>query len=170
MELENKFNIEQFLSLEGYEDIRVSRRKGSGSTQEFFTPYSIVKKMCEKISDSDWSDPDKTFLEPAFGNGQFIIYIIYNRIIHGVSWKRALETTYGLELMEDNVTETYVRILSLLDSLDEYGIIKDYEIKSIKEAMDIMKKNLVCHDFFTWNFEEWRPYTDKEIKQLKKKK
>jgi len=165
------FDIEQFLNLDNYvTDTRLARRTGAGSTQEFFTPYSIVKKMCDKIPESDWSDPDKTFLEPCFGNGQFLIYIIYNRILHGVSWKRALETTYGLELMEDNVTETYGRILSLLDSLDEYRIIKDYEIKSIDEAMDIMKKNLVCHDFFTWNFEEWREYTEDELKELKKKK
>ena len=36
-------------------------------------------------------------------------------------------------------------------------------------AMDIMLRNLVCHDFFTWNFEEWRQMTDDEIKQSKKK-
>ena len=30
-----------------------------------------------------------------------------------------------------------------------------------------MLRNLVCHDFFTWNFEEWRPMTDDEIKQVK---
>jgi len=168
----NKFNIEKFLSLEGYDtDTRVSRRKNSDiNSQEFFTPYSIVKRMCDKVSDEDWADPNKTFCEPCFGNGQFLIYIIYNRILHGVSWKRALETTYGLELMEDNVIETYERILSLLDSLDEYGIIKDYEINSIQEAMDIMKKNLVCHDFFTWNFEQWREYTEDELKEINKKR
>ena len=36
-------------------------------------------------------------------------------------------------------------------------------------AMDIMLKNLVCHDFFTWNFEEWREMTEEEIKKSKKK-
>ena len=41
------FNIEEFLDLSNYAtDTRVARRKGSGSTQEFFTPYSIVKRMC----------------------------------------------------------------------------------------------------------------------------
>ena len=39
------------------------RRKGSGGTQEFFTPYSIVKKMCDSISEKDWSNPDKTFCD-----------------------------------------------------------------------------------------------------------
>ena len=44
------FNIEQFLSLDGYvNDVRKKRRKlseGNKGSQEFFTAYSIVKRMC----------------------------------------------------------------------------------------------------------------------------
>ena len=40
--------IEQLLDLTNYAtDSRVARRKGSGGSQEFFTPYSIVKRMCD---------------------------------------------------------------------------------------------------------------------------
>lgn len=156
------FNIEQFLDLTGYDtEERVSRRKGGDiNSQEFFTPYSIVKKMADKISEADWSDPKKTFLEPCFGNGQFVIYIIWNRLQHGIDWKTALETCYGVELMQDNVYETHGRIIKLFDELDI-----DYDED---EAMDIMLKNLVCSDFFTWNFEEWRPMTEEELKPKKK--
>ena len=57
------FDIEQFLSLDGYDnDVRKARRKASGGTAEFYTPYSIVKRMCDKVSDEDWADPNKTFL------------------------------------------------------------------------------------------------------------
>ena len=159
-----KFNIEQFLNLQGYaSDERKSRRKGSKGTQEFFTPYSIVKKMCDKIYEEDWSDPTKTFCEPAFGNGQFVTYIIWNRLQHGIDWKTTLETCYGIELMQDNVYETHGRIIKLFDAL---CIDYDEDI-----AMDIMLRNLVCNDFFTWNFEEWRPYTEEELKkQMTKKK
>ena len=157
-----KFNIEHFLNLQGYAtDERKSRRKGSKGTQEFFTPYSIVKRMGDKISEEDWSNPNKTFCEPCFGNGQFVIYIIWNRLHHGIDWKTTLETCYGVELMQDNVYETHGRIIKLFDEL---GIDYDEDI-----AMDIMLRNLVCHDFFTWNFEEWRPYTDEELKKLKRK-
>lgn len=49
-----KFNIEQFINLQGYAtDERKPRRKGSKGTQEFFTTYSIVKKMCDMISEED---------------------------------------------------------------------------------------------------------------------
>lgn len=150
----NSFNIEQFLDLTGYEETRQKRRKAKNNnskpTAEFFTPYEIVKRMGDKISEEDWLNPDKTFCEPCFGNGQFVIYIIWNRIQHGIDWKTTLETCYGVELMQDNVYETHARIIKLFDEL---GIDYDEDV-----AMDIMLRNLVCHDFFTWNFEEWRPY------------
>ena len=162
MELENNFNIEDFLDLSDYAtDKRKSRRQGKNGTQEFFTPYSIVKRMADKIPEEDWSNPNKTFCEPCFGNGQFVIYIIWNRLQHGIPWKTALETCYGVELMQDNVDEAHERIIKLFDALD---IDYDEDV-----AMDIMLRNLVCHDFFTWNFQEWRPYTDDELKKLKKK-
>ena len=151
------FNIEKFLDLSDYAtDKRKARRKGKNGTQEFYTPYPIVKKMCDKISDEDWQNPSKTFLEPCCGNGNFIIYIIWNRIQHCIDWKTALETLYGVELMQDNVDETKERIIDLLNKLNiEYD--KDV-------AYEIMNRNIVCSDFFKWNFEEWCPYTEDELK------
>lgn len=160
----NNIDIEKFLDLQGYEKTREIRRKlnkrnSNRGTQEFFTPYEIVKKMGDKISEEDWSDPDKTFCEPCFGNGQFVIYIIWNRLQHGIDWKTTLKTLYGVELMQDNVYETHGRVIKLFDALDI-----DYDED---EAMDIMLKNLVCSDFFEWNFEEWRPYNEEELKSHK---
>ena len=42
--------IKQLLDLTNYAtETRVARRKNSKvNTQEFFTPYSIVKRMCDK--------------------------------------------------------------------------------------------------------------------------
>lgn len=60
-----------------------------------------------------------------------------------------------------NVYETHGRLIKLFDALDI-----DY---NEDVAMDIMLKNLVCSDFFEWNFEEWLPMTNDEIKRSKKK-
>ena len=44
--------IQQLLSIDNYAtEERKARRKGSKSTQEFFTPYEIVKKMAEDFKD-----------------------------------------------------------------------------------------------------------------------
>ena len=142
--------IEQLLDLTNYAtDTRVARRKTGKKTQEYFTPYSIVKRMCDKIPDDDWSDQTKTFLEPSFGSGQFVVYIVWNRIQHGVDWETTLNTLYGVELMADNVLECHDRVIDLLTKL---GIEFDEQT-----ARKIMKKNLVCSDFFKWDFEHWRP-------------
>ena len=158
------FDIEKYLDLSNYAtEERRARRKNNGkkSTQEFFTPYGIVKRMCDKISDEDWSDPDKTFLEPCMGNGQFVIYIIYNRLLHGVDWRTTLETLFTLELMQDNVDECKERVINLLKGLEI-----DFDETTARE---IMSHNFVCHDFFTWNFEQWREMSEEEIKKSKKK-
>ena len=140
--------IEHLLDLTDYAtETRKARRKGSKSTQEFFTPYEIVKKMADTVPEEDWADPTKTFCEPCFGNGQFVLYIIWNRIQHGVDYLTAIKTCYGVELMEDNVKETYERIFKLLDLLEI-----DYDKN---EVLDVLKKNLVCYDFFEWDFENW---------------
>lgn len=142
-------NIESFINRDYASEERISRRTGKNSTQEFFTPFSIVDRMCDKIPESDWTDSSKTFLEPSFGNGNFIVYIIWKRITSGISWHDALSTLYGVELMADNVQETKERICELLDKM---------EVKYDKaEVMNIMDKNLVCCDFFEWDFERWCP-------------
>ena len=147
--------IEQLLDLTNYAtETRVARRKTGKKTNEFFTPYPIVKRMCDKIPDDDWSDPKKTFLESSFGNGQFVVYIVWNRIQHGVDWKTTLKTLGGVELMNDNVKETKERVIDLLDKMN---------INYDKEtAMEIMNKNLVCSDFFNWDFEHWKYIDDKK--------
>jgi hypothetical protein len=105
--------------------------------------------MGDKISEDKWSDVNADFLEPSMGNGQFVIYIIYNKIMHGSTWYEALQHTWGVELLEDNVRETHQRIHNLLEQMDiEY----DKEM-----AQQIMDHNLVCSDFFKWDFENWCP-------------
>lgn len=134
-------------------DIRKARRKGPGGTQEFFTPSSLVSKMCDKIPSNDWSNPTKTFLEPCFGNGNFLVEIIRRRIVdYSIDWKIVLNNLYGVELMSDNVQEAKDRIIELLKSLNI-----DF---NEQEARDIMNHNLVCSDFFKWDFENWRPISE----------
>ena len=62
------FDIEQFLSLENYaNDTRTIRRKGAGGTAEYFTSYTLVKKIADKIPEEKWNDSNADFLEPGFG-------------------------------------------------------------------------------------------------------
>ena len=153
--MKTDFNIEEFLSLDGYAtDERVTRRKTNdklkiSNTNEYFTPFSLVQYMSNKISPEKWNDPDAEFLESSFGNGQFVVYIIYNKIKHGSTWEQALSHTWGVELLESNDKETHDRVIKLLHNMN----IKFDEVK----AIEIMKHNLVCSNFFDWDFENWCP-------------
>lgn len=76
------------------------------------------------------------------------MYIIRNKIKHGSTIIQALSTTYGLDIMEDNIQECKDRI---------YQYIKDNNIKcSLKKVKDIIDHNLVCHDALNgWDYENW---------------
>ena len=155
-----QINLEQILDLSNYAtETRVNRRKTGVNTNEFFTPYSIIMKMCDKIPESDWADPEKTFLESSFGNGQFILAIIYKRLMAGVDLMTTLKTLFGVELMEDNVQETKDRILDMLDKMEI-----EYHRQSV---MKILNKNLVCSDFFKWDCENWCPIKECTSESIK---
>ena len=161
MELENK-------DLSYATEVRKSRRKTGLKTQEYFTPESLVKKMCDKISEEDWSNITKTFLEPSFGNGNFLVEIYARKLANCKTVEdvyTALSSVYGVELMGDNVQECKERVLFMLL---RYSSTHDMDLDD-KRVMKILDENLVCSDFFKWNFEEWRPMTDEEYKQSQKK-
>ena len=151
--------IQQLIDIPYATETRVARRKGKNPTSEFFTPSSLVSKMCDKIPSTDWSNPTKTFLEPCFGNGNFLVEIIRRRIVdYSIDWKIVLNNLYGVELMSDNVQEAKDRIIELLKSLNI-----DF---NEQEARDIMNHNLVCSDFFKWDFENWRPIPEAKSIEL----
>lgn len=160
----SNFSIEQFLDLSTYAtDTRVARRKSNdeleiSNTNEFFTNYVLVKKMCDKISPEKWNNPNSEFLEPSMGNGQFVVYIIYNKIKHGSTWEQALSHTWGVELLESNVKETHDRVIKLLHNMN----IKFDESK----AQEIMNHNLVCSNFFDWDFDNWCPIKNEYCEAL----
>lgn len=142
-------SISNIIDIDYATDVRKSRRKTGLKTQEFFTPYSIIERMMDKVDESTWADPTKTFIDPCFGNGNILLGILYRRIFqYHIPWQAALRTLYGVELMQDNVDECKARICSLLKDLDGF----DEQL-----ARTIMDKNLVCSDFFKWDFEHWQP-------------
>ena len=152
--------IKSYIDRDYLNEERKARRK---KTNEFFTPYSIIKRMGDKIPEKDWSDPNKTFLEPCAGNGNFVLYIIYNRLCHGIDIEQILKTLYTVELMPDNVAEMKEHILNMLNKLSI-----DIDVNKFNK---ITNKHFICNNFFRWNCIEWREKTEDEIKfEIKKKK
>ena len=149
MKLENR-------DLEYATDVRKARRKTGIKTQEFFTPVNLVKRMCDKISIEYWCDITKTFLEPSFGNGNFLIEIYIRKLAYCSNEEdvyKVLSSVYGIELMEDNVKECKERVLSLFF---EYAKIHNMNLDN-KKVINILNNNLICSDILKWDLKEWKP-------------
>lgn len=137
--------------LEKHDGIERSRERVV-KNGEVFTPDSIVEQLLACVSEDQWKDPTKTFCDPTCGNGQILVNILKRRLAAGVSKKDAISTLYGVELMEDNCDLTRKRLAAVLGT-SKYN--------------DIIEHNIVCSDFFEWDFEHWCSRKEKIVMKHK---
>lgn len=81
------------------------------ATGEVFTPNQVVKTLLDDIPQELFSDPTKTAIDPACGDGQWLAEILWRKLQAGVDFKTALSSIYGVDIMEDNVIECRRRLL-----------------------------------------------------------
>lgn len=81
------------------------------ATGEVFTPTELVREMLERIPIEQFQDPAKTFLDNSCGDGQFLGEVLIRKMENGSTFEQALSTTYGVDLMQDNVNECRKRLL-----------------------------------------------------------
>ena len=110
-------------------------------TAEVFTPTELVQEMLDKLEEQDptlFSDPNKTFLDNSCGDGQFLSEVVIRKMERsGCSLEQALRSTYGVELMEDNVIECRKRLAGP---------------NPTQEILDIVESNIVCNDALTYDY------------------
>jgi len=127
-------------------DLIVSEIKRSSErvkiTGEIFTSHQHTADIIADLAEAGLCDSDKITLEPTCGDGNFILAIIKEKLRCGQSPKEALETTFGIDLMEDNVKLCHRRLLEL--------------VGDTVENRRIVQHNIVCADFLTgWDFSTW---------------
>jgi hypothetical protein len=81
------------------------------ATGEVFTPTELVRKILEQIPLEQFQDPTKTFLDNSCGDGQFLGEVLIRKMENGSTFEQALSTTYGVDLMIDNVDLCRERLL-----------------------------------------------------------
>ena len=90
-----------------------------------------------------FSDRTKKLLDNACGDGQFLTEVVIRKIERsGCTLEQALSTTYGVELMEDNVKLCKERLAG---------------INPTQEILDILDKNIVCCDALTYDYSFGEP-------------
>ena len=136
-------------------------------TGEIFTPLTLVDEIMGKLPDECWL-PNKTYIDPACGDGNFLVRVVAWKIWLSSTAKQAVETTYGIELMEDNVRVCRTRLLinafaaeqnkkistELMPHLtydDEAAIGATSACRKFVEAyISVATKNIVCHNALTY--------------------
>jgi len=105
------------------------------ATGEVFTPTDLVRVVLENMDIEKFKDPNRTFLDPACGDGQFLGEIMIRKIENGSTFEEALCTVYGVDLMQDNVDLCRERLLCGQEHL-RY----------------IVEKNIQCKDGLTYGY------------------
>ena len=73
------------------------------ATGEIFTPTELVIQICQQLDINQFA-PGKTVIDPACGDGQFLIVALGIKMYHfGMTREDALRDLYGVDLMRDNV-------------------------------------------------------------------
>ena len=87
------------------ESVNIIHRSSSRvkSTGEVFTPSELVISLLKSLP-IDRFAPKFTFLDPACGDGQFLIGVkLVKMYFHNMTEKKSLEDIYGVDIMRDNV-------------------------------------------------------------------
>ena len=115
---------------------------------EVFTPDWMVKRMCDELPE-DAFQPEKTFLEPACGDGAFLVEILRRKFDHcrtRADYSVSLRSVYGMEIQADNVQKSIERVTELCreyfnPSKDDLQVINDHVI-----LCDSLKVMRMMHD------------------------
>ena len=111
---------------------------------EVFTAEREVKAMCDLIPSEVWEDIDSRFLEPACGNGNFLVEIFERKLTRCESAEQglnALRSIYGIDIQQDNVEESKQRLFDMF--VKQFP--KSPAITAIIAAQ-ILENNIICGD------------------------
>ena len=81
------------------------------ATGEVFTPTPLVLEILQQLPAEVFTDPDRTFCDPACGDGQFLAEVLLAKLNNGHDFEQALQTIFGVDIMPDNVKLCQDRLL-----------------------------------------------------------
>jgi hypothetical protein len=110
------------------------------ATGEVFTPTELVQEIIAELESTNpelFTDTNKTFIDNSCGDGQILSEVVIRKMECGSTLEQALSTTYGVDLMPDNVEACRARLAGPNASA---------------EIIEIVKRNIVCADALTYDY------------------
>ena len=126
---------------------------------EVFTPARMVDEMLDLVDDK-LAEVDATFLEPAAGDGNFLIRILQRKLAYiertakPVDWQleslHALASIYAVELLPDNHADAQANMLDVFAAWQSaHGTQLSERHNLYRAAQFLIETNIVCGDFLT---------------------
>jgi hypothetical protein len=114
-----------------------NREKRIKQTAECFTPESLTNEILDKLEQygKECWEENKTFCDPACGDGGLLIPVLQRKIKLGHNPNNALKTIYGADIQADNIKECRLRLLKT---------IKNAGIEITEEHIKTIFTNIVC--------------------------
>jgi len=95
---------------------QIKSKKRVKEFAEVFTAEREVKSMCDLIPKEMWDNIESSFLEPACGNGNFLVEILERKLKRCKTVEQgltALQSIYGIDIQADNVEESKQRLFDM---------------------------------------------------------
>ena len=110
------------------------------ATGEVFTPTELVQEMIAELESQNstlFTDATKTFIDNSCGDGQILSEVVIRKMECGSTLDEALATTYGVDLMPDNVEACRARLAGPNPS---------------ESRLEIVNRNIVCANALTYDY------------------
>ena len=149
---------------------------------EVFTPTWVVSDMLNLFPEEVWL-PEKTFLEPACGEGAFLIEVLKRKLERlntenqqEWEWQAAIcvSSLYGIELLEDNAEQCTMNIMRVFVKFYDKFFPNTQDDEVIKTIQFLISRNIIQGNALTYKqsngeliiISEW---TAKEKFEIKRK-
>ena len=144
---------------------QIKSRQRVAQHGEVFTNPREVNAMLDLVRDESFR-LDSRFLEPACGDGNFLIEILRRKlsllkdIKSPTEWEFqsliAVGSCYGIELLEDNAEACRLRLFTeVREQMGRKGSTQGYE----ESLRYMLRKNIVCGDALTYRTADGKPIT-----------
>jgi hypothetical protein len=148
---------------------------------EVFTPAWVVNDMLDMFPAEVWK-AGKTFLEPACGEGAFLIEVLRRKLENIKSetqeeweWQAVIATSsiYGIELLEDNAERCTMNLMRVFAKFYNKKFLDTQNEEVIKAIQFIVSRNIIQGNALTYKqgngqpivFSEWTPVIPHQFKR-----
>lgn len=112
-------------------------------TAEVFTPTELVQNILDNMNQELFENPEKTFLDNSCGDGQILSEVVIRKMERsGCSLEQALSTTYGVDIMSDNIELCRKRLQGP---------------NPTESIIKILNNNIVCADALEYDYSFGQP-------------